>query len=140
MVAVYTGHGRGRQVQNLAYSNDDGRTWTKYADNPVLDINNPDFRDPKVFRHEPTDRWVMVVSLAKEKVLVFYASGDLKHWEELSRFGPAGAKNKPNWECPDLFELAVEREGREETVGPGSRHGQWRCGGRQRRRVFCRSL
>ena len=108
MVAVYTGHGRGKQVQNLAYSNDNGRTWTEYDQNPVIDLNNADFRDPKVFWHEPTARWIMVVSLAKEKVLVFYASADLKHWDELSRFGPAGAKSKTNWECPDLFELAVE--------------------------------
>ena len=110
MVAVYTGHGHGKQVQNLAYSNDDGRTWTKHANNPVLDLNNPDFRDPKVFWHAPTKRWIMVVSLAVEKVLVFYASVDLKRWIELSRFGPAGAKTKPNWECPDLFELPVENE------------------------------
>ena len=110
MVAVYTGHGRGKQVQNLAYSNDNGRTWTKYSGNPVLDINNPDFRDPKVFWHAASNRWVMVVSLANEKVIVFYASDDLKNWKELSRFGPAGTKNKPNWECPDLFELPVENE------------------------------
>jgi len=110
MVAVYTGHGHGRQVQNLAYSNDDGRTWTKYAGNPVLDVNNPNFRDPKVFWHAATKRWVMVVSLANEKVLVFYASKDLKDWKELSRFGPAGVVGKPNWECPDLFELPVENE------------------------------
>lgn len=110
MVAIYTGHGRGRQVQNLAYSNDDGRTWTQYADNPVLDIGKSDFRDPKVFWHEATERWVMVVSLAVEKVLVFYGSEDLKTWHELSRFGPAGVLNKPNWECPDLFELPVEGE------------------------------
>ena len=110
MVAVYTGHGRGKQVQNLAHSNDNGRTWTKYAGNPVLDINNPNFRDPRVFWHAATNRWVMVVSLANEKVLVFYGSNDLKNWKELSRFGPAGTKNKSNWECPDLFELPVENE------------------------------
>lgn len=110
MVAIYTGHGRGEQVQNLAYSNDDGRTWTRYSENPVLDINNPDFRDPKVFWHAPTNRWIMVVSLAAEKVLVFYSSDDLKQWTELSRFGPAGTATKPNWECPDLFELNVENE------------------------------
>ncbi|MCA9136819.1 MAG: glycoside hydrolase family 32 protein [Planctomycetales bacterium] len=108
MVAVYTGHGHGKQVQNIAYSNDNGRTWTKFENNPVLDLNNPDFRDPKVFWHGPTSRWIMVVSLAAEKVLVFYASDDLKHWKEQSRFGPAGSIKKPNWECPDLFELPVE--------------------------------
>ncbi len=110
MVAVYTGHGRGEQVQNLAFSNDNGRSWTKFSGNPVLDINQADFRDPKVFWHEPTSRWVMVVSMATEKVIVFYSSTDLKNWDEVSRFGPAGAKEKLNWECPDLFELACEGE------------------------------
>ncbi len=110
MVAIYTGHGRGKQVQNLAYSLDNGRSWKKYAKNPVLDINNRDFRDPKVFWHSATKRWVMVVSLAAKKILIFYASKDLKSWKELSRFGPAGAKRKPNWECPDLFQLPIEGE------------------------------
>ena len=110
MVAVYTAHGRGKQAQHLAFSNDNGRTWTQYAGNPVLDLNKANFRDPKVFWHEDTNRWVMVVSLAAEKVLVFYSSNDLKNWQELSRFGPAGTITKPNWECPDFFELPVEGE------------------------------
>lgn len=108
MIAVYTAHGHGKQVQNLAFSNDRGRTWAKFKDNPILDINEKNFRDPKVFWHQSTQRWVMVVSLALEKVLVFYGSEDLKKWKELSRFGPAGASDKSNWECPDLFELEVE--------------------------------
>ncbi|MCR9197982.1 MAG: glycoside hydrolase family 32 protein [Planctomycetaceae bacterium] len=108
MVAIYTGHGHGKQVQNLACSLDNGRTWTMHEGNPVLDLKATDFRDPKVFWHKQTQRWVMVVSLAVEKVLVFYGSPDLKNWTELSRFGPAGTINKPNWECPDLFELPVE--------------------------------
>ena len=45
---IYTGHGPGKQTQNLAYSNDRGRTWTKYAGNPVIDLGLKDFRDPKV--------------------------------------------------------------------------------------------
>lgn len=110
IVAIYTGHGHGKQAQHLAFSNDNGRTFTQYALNPVLDLNRKEFRDPKVFWHNPTQRWIMVVSLAAEKVLVFYGSDDLKNWRELSRFGPAGAIDKPNWECPDLFELSVEGE------------------------------
>ena len=110
IVAIYTGHGRGKQAQYVAFSNDKGRTWTQYAENPVLDLDKQDFRDPKVFWHAPTKRWIMVVSLAVEKVLVFYGSDDLKSWHELSRFGPAGTIDKPNWECPDLFELPVEGE------------------------------
>ncbi|MEZ6042176.1 MAG: glycoside hydrolase family 32 protein [Planctomycetaceae bacterium] len=108
MVAIYTGHGYGKQTQCLAYSNDNGRSWTIYQGNPVLDLNKADFRDPKVFWHAPTERWVMVVSLANEKILVFYTSNDLKNWTESSRFGPAGVTSKPNWECPDLFELPIE--------------------------------
>ncbi|MEO1497415.1 MAG: glycoside hydrolase family 32 protein [Planctomycetota bacterium] len=108
LVAVYTSHRPGNQAQSLAYSTDDGRTWTKHAGNPVLDIGEADFRDPKVFWHEPTERWVMVVSLAVAKRLQFYGSDDLKSWKLLSEFGPAGAEPKPNWECPDLFELPIE--------------------------------
>ena len=108
LVAVYTGHGYGKQTQDLAYSNDRGRTWTKYKHNPVIDKNESDFRDPKVFWHEPTRKWVMLVSMANAKYVQFYGSTNLKKWEHLSDFGPAGVKDKPNWECPDLFELPVE--------------------------------
>lgn len=110
MVAIYTGHGHGRQVQNLAFSNDRGRSWTRYQNNPVLDIKQNDFRDPKVFWHQPTERWIMVVALAVERQILFYQSTNLKDWTELQRFGPAGTVTKPNWECPDLFELQVDNE------------------------------
>jgi fructan beta-fructosidase len=66
-----------------------------------------DFRDPKVFWHEPTGRWIMVVSLAVQRKLSLYASPDLKQWTHLSDFGPAGSV-EGIWECPDLFPLAVE--------------------------------
>ncbi len=108
IVAIYTGHQKGNQHQSLAYSLDNGRNWTKYLGNPVLDIQNADFRDPKVFWHEPTDQWVMIVALAIEKVIKIYGSKNLKDWEHLSDFGPAGVKEKANWECPDLFELPIE--------------------------------
>jgi fructan beta-fructosidase len=110
MVAIYTRHQRGNQSQCLAYSNDFGRTWHQYPKNPVLDIGKADFRDPKVFWHEPTKKWVMAVSVAIEKRIQFYGSPDLKDWKLLSEFGPAGAPNKPNWECPELFELPIENE------------------------------
>ena len=110
MVAIFTGHSQDRQTQDLAFSNDRGRTWTKYAGNPVLDVGEKDFRDPKVFWSEPTMRWVMVVSLAAKKQLQFFESTDLKKWDLLSEFGPAGTPNKLNWECPDVFELPIEDE------------------------------
>ena len=110
LVALFTGHGHGRQTQDIAYSNDRGRTWTKFAENPVIDINEADFRDPKVFWHAPTKRWIMAVSLAVKKQVQFYGSPDLKHWTFLSEFGPAGSTAKLNWECPDLYELPIENE------------------------------
>ena len=109
LVAVYTGHGPGRQTQNLAYSNDRGRTWTKYARNPVIDLGLKDFRDPKAFWHEPTRRWIMVTVLPDQHKVRFFASPDLKAWTPLSDFGPAGATGGV-WECPDLFELPIEGE------------------------------
>jgi len=107
LVAVYTGHSPKLQTQNLAYSNDRGRTWTKYAGNPVLDLHMADFRDPKVVWSERAKRWVMVVSLPNEHKVRFYGSADLKHWQALSDFGPEGA-SAGQWECPELFELPVE--------------------------------
>ena len=108
LVAIYTGHYTKKPLQNqhVAYSNDRGRTWTKFSGNPVLDVKMADFRDPKVFWHEPTSRWVMVVALATEKKVHFYASPDLKEWKYVGEFGPAGATGGL-WECPDLFPLPV---------------------------------
>jgi fructan beta-fructosidase len=102
LVAIYTGHTKDRQHQNLAFSNDRGRTWTKYSGNPVLDVGMKDFRDPKVIRHGKA--WIMVVALPREKKVRFYRSADLKKWDPLSDFGPAGATGGI-WECPDLFPL-----------------------------------
>jgi sucrose-6-phosphate hydrolase SacC (GH32 family) len=109
LVAIYTGHRNKRQDQRIAYSNDRGRTWTKYSGNPVLDLNMADFRDPKVYWHEPTQHWFMVVALPTEKKVHFYTSGDLKEWKYSGEFGPAGATNGV-WECPDLFPVTIEGE------------------------------
>jgi fructan beta-fructosidase len=109
LVAIYTGHTEKLQTQNLAYSNDQGRTWTKYSGNPVLDLHMQDFRDPKVFWHEPSRKWVMVAALPTEHKVRFFGSSDLKHWNALSDFGPAGG-TAGVWECPDLFPLPVEGE------------------------------
>ena len=112
LVAIYTGHSPGKQTQNLAYSNDRGRTWIKYAANPVVDLGLKDFRDPKVFWHAPTSRWVMATVLADQHKVRFFASPDLKRWQMLSDFGPAGATGGV-WECPDLFPLPVDNNSNE---------------------------
>ncbi|MEM9373777.1 MAG: LamG-like jellyroll fold domain-containing protein, partial [Planctomycetota bacterium] len=110
LVAIYTGHQSdpNLQDQRLAYSIDEGQTWIKYSGNPVIDKNLPHFRDPKVLWHEPTGRWIMLVSQALNKIVDIYASDDLRNWEQVSSFGPAGQSNVPNWECPELFELPVD--------------------------------
>ena len=108
MVAVYTGHKENvNQSQCIAYSVDDGITWTKYANNPVLDLHKVDFRDPKIFWHEQKKYWVMSVMLPVEHVVQFYSSPNLKDWKHLSDFGPAGDTSGV-WECPDLTAVPVE--------------------------------
>ena len=112
LVAVYTGHTPEAkpkptlQTQNLAYSNDRGRTWTKFSGNPVLNLNMTDFRDPNVFWSVEARRWIMVVALPNDHKVRLYGSPDLKRWELRSEFGPAGAADG-QWECPDLFEAHV---------------------------------
>lgn len=110
LVAIYTAHTSKIQSQALAFSNDRGRTWTKYDGNPVLDIGEKDFRDPKVFWHEPTKRWIMTISWSQQRKVRFYSSPDLKTWTHLSDFGPAGSVTGI-YECPDLIKLKVEGGG-----------------------------
>ncbi|HXB69901.1 MAG TPA: glycoside hydrolase family 32 protein [Candidatus Acidoferrales bacterium] len=125
MVAVYTGHTPPTparptlQTQNLAYSNDHGRTWTKFSGNPVLNLNLPDFRDPHVFWVGDARRWVMAVALPNDHKVLFYGSPDLKAWERLSEFGPAGATGG-QWECPTLTEVPVA-DGPRQTRPPQTR-------------------
>lgn len=111
LVAIYTGCKRvsaGGQAQELAYSTDRGRTWTKYAGNPVLDLGLRDFRDPKVFWHAPSARWVMAVVRPGDHQVSFYGSDNLRTWQHLSDFGPAGEVGGI-WECPDLMEFPMEQ-------------------------------
>ena len=116
MVAIFTSAYkdaspyRGLQAQSLAYSLDDGQTWTKYGANPVLNRNSANFRDPKVFWYDSPGGggyWVMTAVEATEHKVLLYKSGNLKDWTPLSEFGPANATGGL-WECPDLFPLAVD--------------------------------
>lgn len=108
LVAIYTGDSKGpegeRQTQNLAYSRDNGRTWTQYEKNPILDLHLSDFRDPSVSWDEAAHRWMMAVSLPKEHKVSFYSSSNLRDWTHLSDFGPAGDAFG-DWECPDLLRI-----------------------------------
>ena len=97
LVAMYTSaytaaSGReGIQAQSLAYSTDDGQTWTKYSGNPVIDIGSREFRDPKVFWYEPAQEWRMVAVIANEHKVLIWRSANLKQWTRLSEFGPRNA-------------------------------------------------
>ena len=124
LVAIYTGY-TNVQDQRIAYSTDGGLNWTNYSANPVLGLNNNEFRDPKVFWHEPTERWIMVVSLGNNKKIRFYESTNLKEWGFLQDFGPIG-NTSGAWECPDLFQLPVDGDPNHQkwvllvSVAPGS--------------------
>jgi fructan beta-fructosidase len=111
LVAVYTGHTPPIQTQNIAYSNDRGRSWTKYARNPVLNLNMSDFRDPDVFWSNEGNCWIMAVSLPNDHKIRFYRSSNLKNWERAGEFGPSGATSG-QWECPDFFPLPVDGDER----------------------------
>jgi fructan beta-fructosidase len=105
IVAIYT-QSSDRQVQSIAYSTDNGRSFTKYENNPVLVSEVCDFRDPKVFWHAETHRWIMVLAVGQE--MQIFSSPNLKDWTFESRFGEGQGAHGGVWECPDLFELPVE--------------------------------
>ncbi|WP_394150035.1 glycoside hydrolase family 32 protein [Vibrio maritimus] len=99
------------QEQCLAYSQDGGIHWTKYANNPV--IANPqliDFRDPKVVWIEESQHWVLLVTHGQS--IGFYSSTNLIDWQPVSQFGhDQGLHSKGPWECPDLFPLTCSEDG-----------------------------
>jgi sucrose-6-phosphate hydrolase SacC (GH32 family) len=110
LVAIYTLNQPTREVQNVAYSLDNGNTYTDYAGNPVLNSptgDNPNFRDPKVFWYAPTSSWIMSVALPRAHQVLIYSSPDLKNWTQVSTFGPAGIDGY-QWECPNLFPVPVQ--------------------------------
>ncbi len=133
LVAIFTHHNPTiareqtglHQYQSIAYSTDEGNTWTKYEGNPVLP--NPgirDFRDPKVMWHEETGRWIM--TLATRQTITFYASPNLKEWARLSEFGEGIGAHGGVWECPDL--ISFDHNGKKVwvllvSINPGGPNG-----------------
>lgn len=108
MIAIYTMHNKtaGDETQGLSISHD-YTSFVYYDQNPVLDAEQDAFRDPQVFFHEETNRWIMVIAFPEDRKVSFYASKDLKRWGHLSDFGPVGARSQL-WEVPDLFKLPVD--------------------------------
>lgn len=108
IIAIYTNNSVNHdEVQCIAYSNDNGRTFTKYEGNPVLTPFDglKDFRDPKVFWYEKGKCWYMIVSADKETR--FYKSKNLKKWTYVSAFGKGMGQQPCQYECPDFFQLPV---------------------------------
>jgi len=114
LVAIFTQHNMpgekaGRtdfQNQSIAYSLDEGKTWMKYAGNPVLKTPNlKDFRDPKVIWHAPTQKWIMNLAVADHVEL--YSSPNLINWRKESEIGKNLFAHGGVWECPDLLSFNV---------------------------------
>ncbi len=133
LVAIFTHHasdrektqGKDFQYQSLAYSNDEGKTWTKYEGNPVLrKPEGTDFRDPKVFWMEDSKKWIM--TLAVKDHIEFYSSPDLKNWSYSSSFGADKGAHGGVWECPDLVSFPIDGKGKWVlivNINPGAPNG-----------------
>ena len=102
VVAFYTSAGH-HQTQSIAISHDNGRTFEKYAGNPVLTSDVPDFRDPNVFWNEDIKMWNLILAAGQE--MRIYSSKDLKEWKYESAFGKEYGNHGGVWECPDLFKI-----------------------------------
>ncbi|PYH88067.1 hypothetical protein BO71DRAFT_150456 [Aspergillus ellipticus CBS 707.79] len=123
VVAIYTVDTAEAQTQNIAYSTDGGYTFTKYAHNPIININSTEFRDPQVTWQPETKQWLMTLAYAADKVIGFYTSPNLRDWTHASNFT---RQNLPGdqFECPNLVKFAVDTEGSKHvlfiSVNPGA--------------------
>ena len=111
VIAMYTASrptpfGGDVQAQCLAYSTDGGNTFTKYAGNPILTADIPDFRDPNMFWNEDIGAWNLILACGQE--MRIYSSPNLRDWKEESRFGLEYGNHGGVWECPDLLKVQVE--------------------------------
>lgn len=104
VVAFYTSDGQ-NQTQSIAISKDNGMHFEKYANNPVLTSDEPDFRDPKAFWNEQLGKWSLILAAGQE--MRIYSSDNLTDWTYESSFGKGYGCHEGVWECPDLIELPV---------------------------------
>ncbi len=144
IVAMYTSAGQ-NQTQSIAYSTDGGRTFTKYALNPVIVGDVPDFRDPHIFRG-PKGKWNMILAAGQQ--MQIYSSENLLDWKYESSFGEGYGCHDGVWECPDLVKLRVRGTAEEKwvlicNVNPGGPFGgsatQYFVGDFDGRRFVCDS-
>ena len=102
ILAYYTSAGQS-QTQSMAYSTDNGKTFTKYAANPVLTSDIPDFRDPHIIWYEPQQKWILIVS--EKQHMKLFSSKNLRDWTFESDFGDGYGCHAGVWECPDLLDM-----------------------------------
>ena len=125
VVALYTSAAES-QIQSMAYSTDNGKTFTKYEGNPVITSNVPDFRDPHMFWNEDIKKWNMI--LAAGQHMEIYTSDNLKEWKLESSFGAEYGNQGGVWECPDLMTMKVKGTDKEKwmlicNINPGGPFG-----------------
>ena len=125
VVALYTSAAES-QIQSMAYSIDNGKTFTKYEGNPVITSNVPDFRDPHMFWNEDIKKWNMI--LAAGQHMEIYTSDNLKEWKLESSFGAEYGNHGGVWECPDLMKMKVKGTDKEKwmlicNINPGGPFG-----------------
>ena len=125
IVGMYTSAGE-NQTQSLIYSTDDGKTFTKYAGNPVITSNVPDFRDPHIFWNPEINKWNMIMAAGQH--MEIYTSDNLKDWKYESSFGEGYGNHGGVWECPDLMKLKVRGTNEEKwmlicNINPGGPFG-----------------
>ena len=125
VVALYTSAGE-NQTQSMAYSTDGGKTFTKYAGNPIITSNVPDFRDPHMFWNEDIKKWNLILAAGQQ--MNIYTSDNLKDWKYESSFGTGYGNHDGVWECPDLMKLKVRGTDKEKwmlicNINPGGPFG-----------------
>ena len=125
IVALYTSAGE-NQTQSMAYSTDNGKTFTKYDGNPIITSNVPDFRDPHMFWNEDIKKWNMILAAGQQ--MNIYSSDNLKDWKFESSFGAEYGSHGGVWECPDLMKMKVRGTNKEKwmlvcNINPGGPSG-----------------
>ena len=125
IVALYTSAGE-NQTQSMAYSTDNGKTFTKYDGNPIITSNVPDFRDPHMFWNEDIKKWNMILAAGQQ--MNIYSSDNLKDWKFESSFGAEYGSHGGVWECPDLMKMKVRGTDKEKwmlvcNINPGGHSG-----------------
>ena len=125
IVALYTSAGE-NQTQSMAYSTDNGKTFTKYDGKPIITSNVPDFRDPHMFWNEDIKKWNMILAAGQQ--MNIYSSDNLKDWKFESSFGAEYGSHGGVWECPDLMKMKVRGTDKEKwmlvcNINPGCPFG-----------------